>query len=110
VVVYRALDANDDPEAIAAAPFLSARRGYCCRGRRGRYIKFGTDGHIDFTVGVECKDKLAFAAARLDLKSLAGKRVRVRSSIEWRTRSADHPEQIEVLPEVDAGSRLWGAR
>ena len=56
----------------------------------------------DFTVSVERKDAGAFAAAGIDLKALAGKRLRVRGFLAWRNGpmiEASHPEQIELLPD-----------
>jgi len=51
---------------------------------------------------VERKAVGAFAAAGIDLRSLAGKRVRVRGTLAWRNGpmiEASHPEQIELVPE-----------
>jgi hypothetical protein len=51
---------------------------------------------------VDRKDLSAFAAAGIDLRSLGGKRVRVRGTLAWRNGpmiEASHPEQIELLPE-----------
>lgn len=50
---------------------------------KGRaYINFGLDYRTDFTVTVAPEDMKAFRAARLDVKTLAGKRVRVRGWVE----------------------------
>jgi hypothetical protein len=44
----------------------------------------------------------AFAAAGVDLKTLAGRRLRARGFLAWRNGpmiEATHPEQIELLPD-----------
>jgi hypothetical protein len=67
------------------------------------YLNFTKDWRTDFTIAVEPKDVPAFTAAGLDLRSLTGRRVRVRGWMEWRNGPmivADHPEQIEVLPKT----------
>jgi len=67
------------------------------------YLNFAKDWRRDFTIGVERKDVSAFTAAGIDLKGLAGKRVRVRGWVEWRNGpmiAATHPEQIELLPDA----------
>jgi micrococcal nuclease len=69
------------------------------------YLNFAKDWRSDFTIGVERKDVSAFIAAGIDLKGLAGKRVRVRGWVEWRGGpmiAATHPEQIELLPDAPA--------
>jgi Staphylococcal nuclease homologue len=67
------------------------------------YLNFDKDWRRDFTIAVERKDDAALKAAGIDLKALAGRRVRVRGWIEWRngpTIRLTHAEQIEVLPDV----------
>ena len=66
------------------------------------YLNFAKDWRSDFTIGVDRKDAPAFAAAGIDLKALAGKRLRVRGFLGWRNGpmiEASHPEQIELLPD-----------
>jgi micrococcal nuclease len=66
------------------------------------YLNFAQDWRRDFTVSVDRKAAPAFAAAGIDLKGLAGKRLRVRGFLAWRNGpmiEASHPEQIELLPE-----------
>ncbi len=66
------------------------------------YLNFAEDWRSDFTISVEHKDENAFAAAGIDLKALAGRRLRVRGFLAWRngpTIEASHPEQIELLPD-----------
>jgi micrococcal nuclease len=45
------------------------------------YLNFAKDWRSDFTISVERKDLSAFAAAGIDLKGLAGKRLRVRGTL-----------------------------
>lgn len=66
------------------------------------YLNFARDWRSDFTISVARKDASAFMAAGIDLKALAGRRVRVRGFLAWRNGpmiEASHPEQIELLPE-----------
>ncbi|HUE11175.1 MAG TPA: thermonuclease family protein [Steroidobacteraceae bacterium] len=67
------------------------------------YVNFGRRWSEDFTVTVSKRNERNFAAAGLDLKGLAGRRIRVRGWIEQRGASggspwieAAHPEQIEA--------------
>jgi micrococcal nuclease len=65
------------------------------------YLNFADDWKRDFTILVERKDSEALKAADLDVKALAGKRVRVRGWLEWRNGpmiEVSHIEQIEMLP------------
>ena len=65
------------------------------------YLNFAPDWRSDFTIGIARKDAAVFAAAGLDPKALAGKRLRVRGWLAWRGGpmiEASHPEQIELLP------------
>jgi endonuclease YncB( thermonuclease family) len=76
-------------------------------GRGRLYLNFAEDWKRDFTVSVERKDARAFADAGIDLKELAGKRVRARGWLAWRNGpmiEATHPEQLEVLPDGAAGN------
>ena len=79
------------------------------KGGRRIYLNFG-DGS-DFTISIDRKDVPAFAAAGIDLKQLAGKRVRVRGWIEWRNGpmiAATHPEQLELLPDSSGNDQGVG--
>jgi endonuclease YncB( thermonuclease family) len=69
------------------------------------YVNFGRRWSEDFTVTVLKRNERNFAAAGLDLKGLAGRRIRVRGWIEERGATggggspwieATHPEQIEA--------------
>ncbi len=71
-------------------------------GRVRMYLNFAQDWRRDFTINIERKDVSAFAAAGIDLKTLAGARLRVRGFLAWRNGpmiEASHPEQIELLSE-----------
>ena len=66
------------------------------------YLNFTRDWKSDFTISVARKDVSAFQAEGIDLKSLAGRRVRVRGWVVWRNGpmiEATHPEQIELLTD-----------
>jgi micrococcal nuclease len=72
------------------------------------YLNFDRDWKSDFTVTVARKDVSAFTAVGVDLKALAGKRVRVRGWIIWRNGpmiEATHPEQVEVLADDPKGDK-----
>jgi micrococcal nuclease len=69
-------------------------------GRGRLYLNFAEDWRRDFTVSVARKHLRAFAEAGIDLKALAGKRIRARGWLAWWNGpmiEATHPEQIEVL-------------
>jgi hypothetical protein len=64
------------------------------------YVNFGRRWTQDFTVTIAKRRERAFAAAGIEPKSLAGRRVRIRGWIEERGGpwvEAAAPEQIEVL-------------
>jgi len=102
---YRVLDASD-AERIARLHSYQLVEGVVAETGevRGRlYLNFTQDWRTDFTIAVKPKDVASFAEAGLDLKSLRGKRVRVRGWVQWRNGPmivANHPDQIEILPEV----------
>jgi len=63
------------------------------------YVNFGRRWSDDFTVTVQKRNERNFTAAGLELKKLAGQRVRVRGTIEERGGpwiEAARPEQIEI--------------
>jgi endonuclease YncB( thermonuclease family) len=63
------------------------------------YVNFGRRWSDDFTVTVQKRSERNFTAAGLELKKLAGQRVRVRGTIEERGGpwiEAARPEQIEI--------------
>jgi endonuclease YncB( thermonuclease family) len=73
------------------------------RGAGRIYLNFAQDWRRDFTVSIDRKRAQAFAAAGIELESLAGKRLRVRGFLGWRNGpmlEASHPEQIELLGDV----------
>jgi endonuclease YncB( thermonuclease family) len=65
------------------------------------YVNLGRRRSEDITVTVPKRNERTFAAAGLDLKALAGRRIRVRGWVEQRGVedrawiAAEHPEQIE---------------
>jgi micrococcal nuclease len=68
---------------------------------QGRFfLNFGSDYKKDFTGAISPKDARSFASAGLDIKSLEGKKVRLRGWIYERNGPAmdlTHPEQVESL-------------
>jgi endonuclease YncB( thermonuclease family) len=74
---------------------------------RGRaYVNFGADYRSDFTITVPQPDMAAFRRARLDLRKLAGKRLRVRGWIDFYNgpeMEITTPAAIEVLNENSPG-------
>jgi hypothetical protein len=63
------------------------------------YVNFGRRWSQDFTVTVAKRNERRFAAAGQELSKLAGRRVRVRGTLEERGGpwiEAAHPEQIEI--------------
>ena len=68
---------------------------------RGRgYLNFGADWRTDFTVSISPKHMKLFRAARVEVKSLRARRLRVRGWLVRRNGamiSVSHPEQIEFL-------------
>jgi endonuclease YncB( thermonuclease family) len=72
------------------------------------YLNFARDWKSDFTISIARKDVGAFAAEGIDLKALAGRRVRVRGWVIWWNGpmiEATHPEQIEVLADDPKGDK-----
>jgi micrococcal nuclease len=68
---------------------------------RGRaYINFGSDYRTDFTVTIDPDDMKTFRQAKFDVRTLAGKRIRVRGWIEFYNGpeiTIATPAAIEVL-------------
>lgn len=98
--VVEALDLNRLDHLIHSYQLVEGTVVAVGEGRIRIYLNFAQDWRRDFTVGVERKDLAAFAAAGIDLKALAGKRLRARGTLVWRNGpmiEASHPEQIEVL-------------
>jgi micrococcal nuclease len=89
---YAVLDASD-PERLGrltrSFQLVEGTVAAVGESRARLYLNFAQDWRSDFTVSVACKDEKEFAASKLDLKSLAGKRIRVRGWIEWAERADD---------------------
>jgi micrococcal nuclease len=102
---YRILDAVDTEKLSRLSQSYQLVEGVVAETGEadGRvYLNFTKDWRTDFTIAIEPKDVPSFTQAGLDLRSLQGRRVRVRGWVEWRNGPmivADHPEQIEVLLE-----------
>ena len=66
------------------------------------FLNFGENWRTDFTASARPRERKAIEEAGLDLKSLKGKRVRIRGWIDRRSGPAielHHISQIEVLPD-----------
>jgi micrococcal nuclease len=102
---YRVLDATETEKLGRLSHSYQLVEGVVAETgeANGRiYLNFTNDWRTDFTIAIEPKDVPTFTGAGLDLKSLKGRRLRVRGWLEWRNGPmivADHPEQLELLPE-----------
>jgi endonuclease YncB( thermonuclease family) len=110
---YEVLDAETPTDVLAHRGRFALVEGRVLSVRESGptiYVNFGRHWSEDFTVTVLRRNERNFAAAGLDLKSLEGRRVRVRGWIEERGAGggtsggpggspwieAAHPEQIET--------------
>jgi micrococcal nuclease len=100
--IASALDVKRLGRLIHSYQLVEGRVASVGEGGGRLYLNFAPDWRSDFTISVERKAVGAFAAAGIDLKALAGARLRVRGFLAWRNGpmvEASHPEQIELLPE-----------
>ena len=100
--IASALDVKRLGRLIHSYQLVEGRVASVGEGGGRLYLNFTPDWRSDFTISVERKAVGAFAAAGIDLKTLAGARLRVRGFLAWRNGpmiEASHPEQIELLPE-----------
>jgi len=99
---YDLLDADNPAAVLAARGRFALVEGRVVSVRESGatiYVNFGWRWTEDFTVTILKRNARNFAAAGLDPKSLAGRRVRVRGWIEERGGpwiEAARPEQIEI--------------
>jgi len=103
---YEVLDAETPTDVLARRGRFTLVEGKVVSVRESGatiYVNFGRRWSEDFTVTVLKRNERNFTAAGLDLKGLAGRRVRVRGFIEARGRTgrspwieAEYPEQIET--------------
>ena len=103
---YDVLDAETPTDVLARRGRFTLVEGKVVSVRESGatiYVNFGRRWSEDFTVTVLKRNERNFTAAGLDLKGLAGRRVRVRGFIEARGRTgrspwieAEYPEQIET--------------
>jgi len=107
--VYRIESAEDVDRLGRLTQSYQLVEGRVLSGGEGAshvYLNFTGDWKSDFTIAVARKDVNAFTAEGIDLKGLAGKRVRVRGWVIWRNDpmiEATHPEQIELLANDPKG-------
>jgi endonuclease YncB( thermonuclease family) len=99
---YDVLDADHPADVLAQRGRFALVEGKVVSVRESGatiYVNFGRRWSEDFTVTIRKRSARSFAAAGLDLKGLAGRRVMVRGVIEERGGpwiEAAHPEQIEL--------------
>jgi endonuclease YncB( thermonuclease family) len=103
---YDVLDAETAADVLARRGRFALVEGKVVSVRESGatiYVNFGRRWSEDFTVTVLKRNERNFMAAGLDLKGLAGRRIRVRGVIEARGGTglspwieADYPEQIET--------------
>ena len=102
---YQVLDAGSPADVLAKRGHFALVEGRVVSVRESGatiYVNFGRRWSEDFTVTVLKRNERTFAAAGVDLKGLAGRRVRVRGWVEERGSggspeiTAEHPEQIET--------------
>ena len=103
---YDVLDAETPTDVLARQGRFALVEGKVVSVRESGatiYVNFGRRWSEDFTVTVLKRNERNFTAAGLDLKGLAGRRIRVRGFIEARGGTgrspwieADYPEQIET--------------
>ncbi len=101
---YAVLDAGSPAEVLSHKGRFALVEGRVDSVRESGatiYVNFGRHWSRDFTVTVLKRNQRNFAAAGLDLKSLAGRRIRVRGFVEERAGgspwiAAERPEQIET--------------
>jgi endonuclease YncB( thermonuclease family) len=102
---YHVLDAGNPTDVLAQRGRFALVEGRVASVRESGatiYVNFGQRWSEGFAVTVLKRNERTFAAAGLDLKGLAGRRVRIRGWIEARGAAgspgivAEHPEQIEM--------------
>ena len=102
---YDTLDADRPADVLAQRGRFALVEGRVVSVRESGatiYVNFGRRWSEDFAVTILKRNERTFAAAGLDVKKLAGRRVRVRGWIEERGSGgspwieAERPEQIEV--------------
>jgi endonuclease YncB( thermonuclease family) len=104
--LYDVLDAETPTDVLARRGRFALVEGKVVSVRESGatiYVNFGRRWSEDFTVTVLKRNERNFTAAGLDLKGLAGRRIRVRGFVEARGGTgrspwieADYPEQIET--------------
>ncbi len=99
---YDLLSAENPDHVLAALGRFALIEGQVVSVRESGatiYVNFGRQWSRDFTVTISKRNVRSFAAAGLEPKTLAGRRVRVRGWIEQRGGpwiEASRPEQIEI--------------
>lgn len=102
---YEVLNAETAQDALAHRGRFTLVEGKVASVRESGptiYVNFGRRRAGDVTVTVLKRNERTFAAAGLDLRGLAGRRIRVRGWVEARGGDrawieAEHPQQIETV-------------
>jgi len=100
---YDSLDAESPADVLAQQGHFALVEGKVVSVRESGatiYVNFGRRWSEDFTVTILKRNERSFAAAGLEPKQLAGRRVRVRGFVEERGGpwiEASLPEQIELI-------------
>ena len=103
VSYYDSLDTDNPADVLAKRGRFALVEGKVVSVRESGatiYVNFGRRWTEDFTVTILKRNERSFAAAGLEPKRLAGRRVRVRGWIEQRGGpwiEATRPEQIELI-------------
>jgi len=101
---YQVLDAETPADVVAQRGRFAVVAGKVVSVRESGstiYVNFGRHWSEDFAVTIQKRNERSFTAAGLDIKALAGRRVRVRGFVEQRSggspwMEAARPEQIET--------------
>lgn len=97
---YRIVRAEDTDRHIGTFQLVEGTVVSAAIARGRGYLNFGADWRTDFTVSISPKHMKLFRAARVDVKSLPSRQLRVRGWLVRRNGamiSVSHPEQIEFL-------------
>ena len=100
--LYQVGSAETIRDATTGFRLVEGRVATVATVRGTTYLNFGADWRTDFTVSLDAEARKAFKAARLDPKSLEGRKVRVRGWVIRRNGPmirVTHPAEIEVLDE-----------
>ena len=96
---YRVRDVAD-PGPMDSFQLVEGKVAEVAEVKGRTYLNFGADWKTDFTATIDAGDRRLFAAAKVKVADLQGKRVRLRGWLYPRNGpmiDLTHPEQIELL-------------